>query len=187
MTPSPQQLTELLVAWSDGDRTALDKLMPLVYEELRRLAHKYMGRERRGNTLQTSALVHEAYLRLIDQRDVHWQNRAHFFGIAAQMMRRILVDYARSRNYQKRGGGARRVALNEVMIVSDERAADVVALDDALKSLAEIDERKSQIVELRFFGGLSIEETAEVLKVSPGTIMRDWTLAKAWLRRAISS
>ena len=187
MTPSPQQLTELLVAWGDGDRAALDKLMPLVYEELRRLAHKYMGRERAGNTLQTSALVHEAYLRLIDQRDVQWQNRAHFFGIAAQMMRRILVDYARSRNNQKRGGGAPRIALDEAVIVSEERAADVVALDDALKSLAKIDERKSQIVELRFFGGLSIEETAEVLKVSPGTIMRDWTLAKAWLKREVTS
>jgi len=187
MTPSPQQLTELLVAWGDGDRAALDKLMPLVYEELRRLAHKYMGRERAGNTLQTSALVHEAYLRLIDQREVHWQNRAHFFGIAAQMMRRILVDYARSRNNQKRGGGAPRIALDEAVIVSEERAADVVALDDALKSLAKIDERKSQIVELRFFGGLSIEETAEVLKVSPGTVMRDWTLAKAWLKRAVTS
>lgn len=187
MTPSPQQLTELLVAWGDGDRAALDKLMPLVYEELRRLAHKYMGRERAGNTLQTSALVHEAYLRLIDQRDVQWQNRAHFFGIAAQMMRRILVDYARSRNNQKRGGGAPRIALDEAVIVSEERAADVVALDDALKSLAKIDERKSQIVELRFFGGLSIEETAEVLKVSPGTVMRDWTLAKAWLKRAVTS
>ena len=146
-----------------------------------------MGRERVGNTLQTSALVHEAYLRLIDQREVHWQNRAHFFGIAAQMMRRILVDYARSRNNQKRGGGAPRIALDEAVIVSEERAADVVALDDALKSLAKIDERKSQIVELRFFGGLSIEETAEVLKVSPGTVMRDWTLAKAWLKRAVTS
>jgi RNA polymerase sigma factor (TIGR02999 family) len=187
MTPSPQQVTQLLVAWGDGDRVALDKLMPLVYEELRRLAHQYMRRERLGNTLQTSALVHEAYLRLIDQKDVRWQNRAHFFGIAAQMMRRILVDYARSRHYQKRGGDARRVALDEAVIVSEERASDVVALDEALKSLAEIDQRKSQIVELRFFGGLSIEETAVVLKVSPGTVMRDWTLAKAWLRRAVTS
>ena len=161
--------------------------MPLVYEELRRLAHQHMGRERSGHTLQTSELVHEAYLRLIDQRDVHWQNRAHFFGLAAQTMRRILVDYARKRQYAKRGGDPRRVSLDGAMIVSEERAADVVALDDALKSLAEIDPRKNQIVELRFFGGLSIEETAEVLKVSPGTIMRDWTLAKAWLRRAILS
>ena len=180
-------MTQLLVAWGEGDRAALDRLMPLIYEELRRLAHQYMSRERPGHTLQTSELVNEAYIRLIDQRDVHWQNRAHFFGIAAQMMRRILVDYARRRHYAKRGGAARRVSLDEAMIVTEERAADVVALDEALKSLAEIDPRQSQIVELRFFGGLSIEETAEVLAVSPGTVMRDWTLAKAWLRRAITS
>lgn len=187
MTPSTNEVTELLVAWSNGDRLARDELMPLVYEELRRLAHRYMGRERRDHTLQTSALVNEAYIRLIDQKDVHWQNRAHFFGIAAQMMRRILVDYARKRGFAKRGGDARPVSLEEAMIVSEERAANVVALDDALKSLGEIDPRKSQIVELRFFGGLSIEETAEVLAVSPGTIMRDWTLAKAWLRREITA
>jgi RNA polymerase sigma factor (TIGR02999 family) len=180
-------MTQLLVAWGDGDRAALDRLMPLIYEELRRLAHQYMSRERPGHTLQTSELVNEAYLRLIDQRDVRWQNRAHFFGVAAQMMRRILVDYARRRHYAKRGGDARRVPLDEAMIVSEERAADVLALDDALKSLAEIDPRQSQIVELRFFGGLSIEETAAVLAVSPGTVMRDWTLAKAWLRRAVTS
>jgi RNA polymerase sigma factor (TIGR02999 family) len=187
MTPSLQEVTQLLKDWGDGDKAALDKLMPLVYEELRRLAHQYMSRERTGHTLQTSALVNEAYFRLIDQKDVRWQNRAHFFGIAAQLMRRILVDHARSRASAKRGGVAPRVPLDEALIVSEERAADVVALDDALNSLAEIDPRKSQIVELRFFGGLSIEETAEVLKVSPGTVMRDWTLAKAWLRRAISS
>jgi len=187
MTPTPQEITQLLVAWSDGDRAALDQLTPLVYEELRRLAHQYMSQERPGHTLQTSALVNEAYLRLIDQKDVHWQNRAHFFGIAAQMMRRILVDHARQRRYAKRGGAARQVPLDEAMIVSEERAADVVALDQALNSLAEIDPRKSQIVELRFFGGLSIEETAEVLKVSPGTVMREWTLAKAWLKRAVMS
>lgn len=185
-TPSPHEVTQLLVAWSNGDRVARDELMPLVYEELRRLAHRYMGRERPGHTLQTSALVNEAYLRLIDQNDVHWQNRAHFFGIAAQMMRRILVDYARKRGFAKRGGDARPVPLEEAMIVSQERAANVVALDDALKSLAELDPRKSQIVELRFFGGLSIEETAEVLAVSTGTVMRDWTLAKAWLRREMA-
>lgn len=183
---SPKGVTQLLVAWSDGDAAARDELMPLVYEELRRLAHRYMGRERIGHTLQTSGLVNEAYLRLIDQSKVEWQNRAHFFGIAAQMMRRILVDYARSRGYAKRGGDARQVSLDEVAIVSDERAADVVALDDALKGLAEMDSRKSRIVELRFFGGLSIEETAEVLAVSPGTVMRDWTLAKAWLRREMT-
>lgn len=187
MIPSPPEVTQLLKDWGDGDKAALDKLMPLVYEELHRLAHQYMSRERTGHTLQTSALVNEAYFRLIDQKDVQWQNRAHFFGIAAQMMRRILVDHARSRASAKRGGIAHRVSLDEAMIVSEERAADVVALDDALKSLAEIDPRKSQIVELRFFGGLSIEETAEVLKVSPGTVMRDWTLAKAWLRRAVAS
>jgi RNA polymerase sigma factor (TIGR02999 family) len=187
MTPSPQQVTQLLVAWGDGDSAALDELMPLVYDELHRLARRYMNRERPGNTLQTSALVNEAYLRLVDQRDVRWQNRAHFFSIAAQMMRRILVDHARKRQFKKRGGGARRVSLDEVMIVSEERAADVVALDEALNILAEIDPRKGRIVELRFFGGLSVEETAEVLGVSPGTVMRDWTLAKAWLRRAIST
>ncbi len=186
MTLTPHELTQLLAAWGDGDRAALEKLTPLVYEELRRLAHQYMSHERPGHTLQTSALVHEAYLRLIDQKDVHWQNRAHFFGIAAQMMRRILVDHARQRRYAKRGGDVRQVPLDEAMIVSEERTAEVVALDDALKSLAEIDPRKSQIVELRFFGGLSIEETAEVLKVSPGTIMREWTLAKAWLRREMT-
>ena len=183
MTPSPHLVTQLLVDWGNGNQAALDKLMPLVYDELHRLAHRYMDRERPGHTLQTSALVNEAFVRLVDQKDVHWQNRAHFFGIAAQMMRRILVDYARSRQYAKRGGDARQVSFDEAMIVSPERATEVVALDDALKRLALIDERKSQIVEFRFFGGLSIEETAEVLKVSPGTIMRDWTLAKAWLRK----
>jgi RNA polymerase sigma-70 factor (ECF subfamily) len=187
MSPSPKGVTQLLVAWSDGDTAARDELMPLVYKELRALAHRYMGRERIGHTLQTSGLVNEAYLRLIDQSQVHWQNRAHFFGIAAKMMRRILVDYARSRGYAKRGGGAHQVALNEGEIVSEERASDVVALDDALKGLAEIDLRKSQIVELRFFGGLSIEETAAVLAVSPGTVMREWSLAKAWLRRELTT
>jgi len=187
MKTSSHEVTQLLMDWGNGNRTAAEKLMPLVYEELHRLAHQYMSRERPGHTLQTSALVHEAYLRLIDQKQVHWQNRAHFFGIAAQLMRRILVDYARGRSYQKRGGDARQVELDEAMIVSQERAADVIALDDALKSLAGFDARKSQIVELRFFGGLSIEETAQVLAVSPGTVMRDWTLAKAWLRKAVTS
>jgi|SRR2546427_10051076 len=182
----PQQVTQLLVAWSDGDQTARDELIPLVYEELHRLAHHYMNRERPGHTLQTSALVNEAFVKLVDQRDVRWQNRAHFFGIAAQMMRRILVDHARSRQSAKRGGDLRQVSLNEATIVSDQRAADVVALDEALKNLAAIDQRKSQIVELRYFGGLSTEETAEVLKVSPGTVNRDWTLAKAWLRREMT-
>ncbi|HKR60729.1 MAG TPA: sigma-70 family RNA polymerase sigma factor [Pyrinomonadaceae bacterium] len=186
MTPSPQEVTQLLVAWGNGDRAARDELMPLVYDELRRLAHRYMGRERPDHTLQTSALVNEAFIRLIDQKDVRWQNRAHFFGIAAQMMRRILVDHARKRGFAKRGGDQHAVPLEEVMIVSPQRAAEVVALDDALNSLAELDPRKSQIIELRFFGGLSIEETAEVLGVSPGTVMRDWTFARAWLRREIT-
>ena len=185
--PSPQQVTQLLVAWGGGDQAARDELMPLVYEELRRLAHKCIRRERPGHTLQTSALLNEAYLRLVDQKNIQWQDRAHFFGIAARLMRQVLVDYARKRRYAKRGGDAQRVSLDEAMIVSEERAADVVALDDALKILAQIDPRQSQIVELRFFGGLSIEETAEVLAVSPGTVMRDWTLAKAWLRRAVTS
>jgi RNA polymerase sigma-70 factor (ECF subfamily) len=187
MAPSSQQVTQLLVAWGSGDQSARDELMPLVYEELRRLAHKCIRRERPGHTLQTSALLNETYLRLVDQKDIHWQDRSHFFGISARLMRQVLVDYARKRRYAKRGGDAHRVPLDEAMIVSEERAADVVALDDALKSLAEIDPRQSQIVELRFFGGLSIEETAAVLAVSPGTVMRDWTLAKAWLRRAVTS
>ena len=188
MDDSPSQpVTQLLIAWGNGDQTALDQLMPLVYNELHRLAGRYMRRERAGNTLQTSALVNEAYLRLVDQKDVQWQNRAHFFAIAAQLMRRILVDHARQRQHLKRGGGARRVTLNDTLIISDERAADVVALDDALNNLATIDPRKSQMVELRFFAGLSIEETADVLAVSPGTVMRDWTLTKAWLQRAIGT
>jgi len=186
MTRSPQEVTQLLVAWRNGDQDAGNELMPLVYQELHRLAHQYMSLERPEHTLQTSALVNEAFLRLADQRDVQWQSRAHFLGLAGQMMRRILVDYARSRGYAKRGGGALQVSLEEQLIVSDERSAEVVALDDALQSLAAFDERKSRLVELRFFGGLSIEETAEVLGVSPGTVMRDWTLAKAWLRREMS-
>ena len=182
----PQEVTRLLIAWGQGDQAALDELLPLIYQELHRMARRHLGRERGGHTLQTTALVHEAYLRLIDQQEVGWQNRAHFFAIAAQMMRRILVDHARARHYQKRGGGAQRVSFDEALVVSNERAAEVVALDEALTSLAEFDPRKSQMVELRFFGGLSIEETAEVLGVSPGTVMRDWTLAKTWLQRAIN-
>jgi RNA polymerase sigma-70 factor (ECF subfamily) len=186
MEPTPQEVSRLLAAWGGGDRGALDELIPLVHGELRRLAHLYTGRESPGNTLQTSALVNEAYLRLADQTNPRWQNRAHFFAICSELMRQILVDHARRRRSVKRGGGGRTVPLDEAMIVSEERAADVVALDDALKVLAEFDHRQSRIVELRFFGGLSIEETAEVLEVSPGTVMRDWTLAKAWLRREIS-
>ena len=180
---SPHNMTQLLVAWSNGDPSALDELAPLVYDELRRLARRQMSREREGHTLQTTALVNEAYLRLIDQRDVRWQNRAHFFAIAAQMMRRILIDHARSRHYEKRGGGAPRVALEEAAELSDERAAELVALDEALRSLSEIDERKSRVVELRFFGGLSTEEIAEVVGCSPDTVTREWRRAKAWLHR----
>jgi RNA polymerase sigma factor (TIGR02999 family) len=186
MTPASNEVTQLLVAWGNGDQAARDELMPLVYAELHRLAHRHIKRERPGHTLQTSALVNEAFVRLVDQRDVHWQSRAHFFGIAAQMMRRILVDYARKRRFAKRGGNQLQVSLNEELVAANQRSADVVLLDDALTQLAEIDERKSKVVELKFFGGLSIEETAEALGVSPGTVMRDWTLAKAWLRRAMS-
>ncbi len=187
MTPSSQQVTQLLSAWSDGDQTARDKLMPLVYEELHRLAHHYMRRESPGHTLQTSALVNEAFVKLVDQRNVRWQNRAHFFGIAAQLMRRILVDHARGRQTAKRGEGAHAVSFDDALYVSDERSAEVVAVHEALEQLAKFDERKGQIVELRFFGGLSIDETADVLGVSPGTVMRDWTLAKAWLHREMNA
>ena len=186
MTASPPQVTQLLKAWGNGDEAARDELMTLVYAELHRLAHQYLKRERPGHTLQTSALVNEAFVKLIDQRDVRWQNRGHFFAIAAQSMRRILVDHARTRRSAKRGGSASPVSLDEALVISNERSAQVVALDEALTELATVDERKSQIVELRFFGGLSIEETAEVLAVSPGTVMRDWTLAKAWLRREMT-
>jgi len=183
----PHDVTQLLVAWSNGDQAARDQLMPVVYQELHRLAHHYMKRESPGHTLQTSALVNEAFVRLVGQKDVQWQSRAHFLGIAATMMRRVLVDYARNRQYAKRGGGVRPLSLEEGLIVSDERSAEVIDLHEALERLAEFDPRKSQMVELRFFGGLNIEETAEVLAVSPGTVMRDWTLAKAWLRREMST
>lgn len=185
MTESTNEVTQLLVAWGNGDQAALDQLMPLVYSELHRLAHRHIKKERPGHTLQTSALLNEAFLRLVDQRDVQWQGRAHFFSIAAQMMRRILVDYARSRRFAKRGGDAQQVSFDEELVVSRQLSADVLRIHDALNELATIDERKSKIVELKFFGGLSIEETAEVLGVSPGTVMRDWTLAKAWLRIAM--
>lgn len=185
-SPAPHDVTQLLVAWTNGDQAARDQLMSVVYEELHRLARRYMRRESPGHTLQTSALVNEAFLRLVDQRNVHWQGRAHFFGIAAQMMRRILVDYARNRGSYKRGGGERALSLDEGLIVPEQRSAEVVAVHEALEQLAKFDARKSQIVELRFFGGLTIEETAEVLGVSPGTVMSNWTVAKAWLRREIS-
>ena len=179
--PLMHDVTQLLIKWSNGDKAALDKLMPLIQEELRRLAHHYMSRERPGHTLQTTALVNEAYLRLVNRKDVHWQNRNHFFAIAATLMRSILVDHARSHAYAKRGGGAHKTELDEAMVVSKERAAEVVALDDALKQLANFDLKQSRIVELRFFGGLTIEETAEVLHLSPATIKREWSTAKAWL------
>ena len=185
--PSPEEITQLLVAWGRGDQAALDQLVPLVYDELYRLARRYMNRERQGHTLQTTALVNEAYLRMVDLKRVRWQNRAHFFAISAQVMRRILVDFARSRHYQKRGGGAQQVTLDETLDVATEPSADLVALDDALTALAAVDPRKSQVVELRFFGGLSVEETAEVLNVSPDTVMRDWKMAKVWLLREMSS
>ena len=182
---SQTDATELLVAWSEGDRTALEELTPMVHAELRRLAHQYMRRERPGHTLQTSALVNEAYLRLIDWKNVRWQNRAHFFGVSAQLMRRILVDYARERQYLKRGGGALQVSVSEAKDFSVELGSDLVALDEALTALAKMDRRKEQVVELRFFGGLSVKEVAEVLKVSAETVMRDWRLAKVWLLREL--
>ena len=189
LTPSraPEAVTQLLVAWSNGDQEALDRLMPLVYDELRQLARRYMRRERAGHTLQTTAVINEAYLRLVDQQNVRWQNRAHFFAIAAHVMRRILIDYARRRRYAKRGGGAPHVSLDEVAVLSEERAADLIALDEALDSLASIDPQQSRVVELRFFGGLTVKETAEVLKLSHDMVKREWSTAKAWLYREMSS
>jgi RNA polymerase sigma factor (TIGR02999 family) len=184
--PSPQDVTQLLVAWSNGEQEALERLTPLVYSELHRLAHRYMKRERGGHTLQSTALVHEAYQRLINLEGVSWQSRAHFFAVSAQLMRRILVDYARSRRYYKRGGEWRQVPLNQAVAVFQDRRTDLVALDDALQTLAEIDPRKGRVVEMRFFGGLSIKEVAEVLNVSPETVLRDWRLAKVWLLRQLS-
>jgi len=177
-----QGVTRLLLQWGEGDERALEALMPLVYDELRRLAQRYVQQERLGHTLQSTALVHEAYLRLVDQ-NVSWRNRNHFFGIAAQMMRRILVDHARNRAAVKRGDGAWKVTLDEGLLAPEERDLDLVALDEVLSSLAKIDEQQSRIVELRFFAGLSIEDTAEVLKISAATVKRDWAMAKAWLYR----
>jgi RNA polymerase sigma-70 factor, ECF subfamily len=182
----PEEVTQLLLAWNQGDESALDQLIPLVYAELHRLAHQYMAKEHRQNTMQTSALVNEVYLKLVDSSRVRWQNRAHFFAVSSQLMRRVLVDLARSRGYQKRGGKAVQVPLEESLVISRERGGDLVALDEALNDLAAIDPRKSKVVEMRFFGGLSVEETAEVLKVSPDTVMRDWKLAKVWLLRQLS-
>src|SRR5271157_3076724 len=180
-----QDVSTLLRAWSGGDQNALEKLTPIVYEELHRLARRYMRRERPGHSLQTTALVNEAYLRLLDYKRIEWQDRAHFFAISAQLMRRILVEHARRHNL-KRGGGVQHVSLEEAAVVGGGRAADMVALDDAMNALARLDPRKVQVVEMRFFGGLSVEETAEVLKVSPITVMRDWSTAKAWLYRELA-
>lgn len=180
-TPESHEVTRLLLAWSEGDQEALDRLMPLVYGELRRLAQSYMRRERAGHTLQTTALIHEAYLRLIDAGQVRLESRTHFFAVASRLMRQILVDFARSRGYQKRGGDARQVSLDEALVIGQPRDEDLVALDEALTALAEVDERKARVVELRFFGGLTEAEMAETLKVSPETVRRDWRLAKSWL------
>lgn len=186
MSVSSQEVTDLLLAWSRGQSTALDQLIPLVHGELRRLAHRHMAGEREGHTLQTTALVNETYLRLVDCSRVQWQNRAHFLAVSAQLMRRILVDIARSRNYLKRGAGVRRLSLEQSPDLFQQTDPDLVALDDALNALAAVDPRKSRVVEMRFFGGLTAEETAEVLGVSQDTVLRDWKLAKVWLSRELS-
>lgn len=180
---SPNEVSQLLIAWGNGDQAALEKLIPLVYQELHQMAARYMRHERPGHTLQTTGLVNEVYLKLVDQKSMQWQNRAQFFGIAAQLMRRILVDHARRRIRIKRGGAAQKLSLDEAAIVSNDRAAEFIALDAALTGLAEIDPHKSRIVEMKFFGGLNFEEVAEVEKVSPRTIRREWRKAKAWLHQ----
>lgn len=187
MSAPSETVTGLLLQWRDGDRKAFDRLFPLVYQELRRLAKGYMRRQRAGHTLQTSALINETYLRLIDHKNMRWQNRAHFFAVAAQAMRRILVDHARRRGYAKRGGGALQVSLDEAATIASDRSEELLVLDEALTELAGFDERKSRIVELRYFGGLSVEETAHVLEVSPVTVMREWRGAKLWLLRSMSN
>jgi RNA polymerase sigma factor (TIGR02999 family) len=183
--PSTHDVTRLLKAWSDGDQAALTELMPTVYAEIRKLARSYLRRERSDHTLQATALVHEAYVRLVDQRAVRWQNRAHFFGIAAQIMRRILVDHARMQKADKRGAGERPIELDQGIELAADNRIDFVALDDALKTLATLDPRQARIVELRFFGGLSIEETGEIVQLSPATIKREWAAARLWLRREL--
>ena len=183
---STHEITRLLQAWGAGDNSALEALTPLVYNELHRLAHHYMAREHPGQTLQTTALVHEVYLRLVDVKNVDWQNRAHFYGLCARLMRRILIDFARSRNYQKRGGHFPHIQLEEAATVSEVVGSELLAVDEALKQLATLDGRKSEVVEMRFFGGLTVEETATALGVSQETVMRDWKLAKAWLLRELS-
>jgi RNA polymerase sigma-70 factor, ECF subfamily len=185
--PSADGVTQLLLAWGDGDERAFEQLVPLVYAELRRLAQWHMGGERRGHTLQATALVNEAYLRLVDIRRVRWQSRVHFFAVSARLMRRILVDFARSRGYQKRGGTADRVTLDDALEISDEKSTAWVRLDESLVALEALDRRKSQVVEMRFFGGLTVEETAEALHVSRETVMRDWKVAKLWLRREMKA
>ena len=186
MPVTQQNVTQLLIGWSEGNKEALDELLPLVYDELRKQAARYLRKESPGHTLQTTALIHEAYLRLIDQKNVRWQNRAHFFGIAAQLMRRILVDHARMKKRAKRGGSNIKVSLSEAALKTPAQDLDIVALDEALKRLEQVDEQQSRVVELRFFSGLSVEETAEVLSISPATVKRDWSMAKAWLHREIT-
>jgi len=184
--PARHQITGLLAEWRDGNQSALDELYPLVYDELHRLARRYMSRERKGHTLQTTALINEAYVRLVDQKNVNWANRSHFFAISAQIMRRILIDHARRHAYAKRGGGARQVSLEEVAAIVPDQGRELVRLDEALKSLAERDPRRSQVVELRYFGGLNNEEIAGVLHVSENTVTRDWNMARAWLYQQLS-
>lgn len=186
MSP-PKEITELLIAWSNGDKAAVDQLMPLVYQELRRLAANYLRRERSDHTLQATELVHEAYVRLIDQQNMTWKNRAQFFGFAAQIMRHILVDHARQHLAEKRGGDRQKLAIDEVLNVVQEKAVDLIALNDALMSLEAVDPQQSRIVELRYFGGLTIEETAEVLGLSPSAVFREWNFAKVWLQRQLSA
>lgn len=187
MTRPPQhEITQLLAEWRDGNQSALDELYPLVYDELHRLARRYMSRERKGHTLQTTALINEAYVRLVDQKNVHWANRSHFFAISAQIMRRILIDHARRHLYAKRGGGAQQVSLEEVAVITPNASRELVRLDEALKSLAEMDPRRSQVVELRYFGGLNNEEIAGVLNISANTVTRDWNMARAWLYQQLS-
>ena len=185
-SPARHQITELLAEWRDGNQSALDELYPLVYDELHRLARRYMSRERKGHTLQTTALINEAYVRLVDQKNVNWANRSHFFAISAQIMRRILIDHARRHAYAKRGGGAQQVSLEEVAALVPEQGRELMRLDEALKSLAERDPRRSQVVELRYFGGLNNEEIAGVLQVSENTVTRDWNMARAWLYQQLS-
>jgi RNA polymerase sigma factor (TIGR02999 family) len=184
--PETRDVTRLLAEWQAGDQGALDRLMPLVYNELRRIAARYLHSEHKNHTLQTTALVHEAYLRLVDETRIQWQGRAHFFGVAATLIRNILVDYARTQKAAKRGGGAQKLALEEAFAVAADRETDLLAVDDALDGLSKIDPQQSRIVELRFYGGLTIEETAEVLRLSPSTVKRDWILAKTWIYRELS-